>query len=147
LNCILCAMTIFNLSRARFAKQAAAALCVALFMSAGARVWADKAAARPNDATVRPLMLRDLEQSNDKVVSMSTVEYAPGGSSAPHRHDAQVFVYVLEGSVRMQVEGSPAVTLGPGDTFYEGPNDVHTVSANASSTHIARFLVVMIKNK
>ena len=78
---------------------------------------------------------------------MLTVEYGPGGPAPSHRHNAQVFVYVLEGSVRMQVEGSPVVTLGPGETFYQSPTDVHTVSANASSTRSARLLVVMIKNK
>ena len=76
-----------------------------------------------------------------------TVEYAPGGKSPPHRHHAQVFVYVLEGSVRMQVQGSPAVTLGPGGTFYESPDDLHAVSENASQTKAAKFLVVMVKDK
>ena len=75
-----------------------------------------------------------------------TVEYAPGGKSPPHRHHAQVFVYVLEGSVRMQVQGSPAVTLSPGGTFYESPDDLHVVSENASQTKPAKFLVVMVKN-
>jgi quercetin dioxygenase-like cupin family protein len=78
---------------------------------------------------------------------MLTVEYPPGGATAPHRHDAQVFVYVLAGSVRMQVKGAPEVTLKVGDTFYESPNDVHTVSANASATESAKILVVMIKDK
>ena len=78
---------------------------------------------------------------------METVEYAPGGKSPPHRHHAQVFVYVLEGAVRMQVQGLPAVTLGPGGTFYESPDDVHTISENASQTKPAKFLVVMVKDK
>lgn len=138
MNCILRPMTIRTL------------LFGVLLVSACATVRADKppaTPATPKDATVRQLMLRDLEQSSDREVSMLTVEYGPGGSSLPHRHNAQVFVYVLEGSVRMQVEGSPVVTLGPGETFYESPTDVHTVSANASSTRSARLLVVMIKNK
>jgi len=78
---------------------------------------------------------------------MLTVEYVAGGASLPHRHNAQVFVYVLSGSVRMQVEGSPAVKLGPGQTFYEGPDDIHTVSANASRTKPAMILVFMVKDK
>ena len=78
---------------------------------------------------------------------MLTVEYLPGGASLPHRHNAQVFVYVLEGAVRMQIEGSAPVTLGPGETFYEGPDDIHTVSANASQTKPARILVFMVKEK
>ena len=103
--------------------------------------------AAASDAVVAPLMVRDLIGAPDKEVTMETVEYAPGGRSSPHRHHAQVFVYVLEGSVRMQVQGSPAVTLGPGGTFYESPDDLHTVSENASQTKPAKFLVVMVKDK
>ena len=76
-----------------------------------------------------------------------TVEHAPGGSNAIHRHNAQAFVYVLEGSVVMQLKGGQQVTLTPGQTFYEGPDDVHVVDRNASSTHPAKFLVFLIKNK
>jgi quercetin dioxygenase-like cupin family protein len=100
-----------------------------------------------SDAVVAQLLTRDLIGVPGKQVTMETVEYAPGGKSPPHRHHAQVFVYVLEGSLRMQVQGSPAVTLGPGGTFYESPDDVHVVSENASQTKPARFLVVMIKDK
>ena len=100
-----------------------------------------------SDAVVAPLMARDLIGIPGKEVTLETVEYAPGARSPPHRHHAQVFVYVLEGTLRMQVQGSPAVTLGPGSTFYESPEDVHTVSENASQTQPAKFLVVMIKDK
>lgn len=103
--------------------------------------------AAASDAVVAPLITRDLIGLPGKEVTMETVEYAPGGKSPPHRHDAQVFVYVLEGSVRMQVQGSPAVTLGPGGTFYESPDDLHVVSENASPTKPAKFLVVMVKDK
>lgn len=99
------------------------------------------------DATVHPLLTQDLPQIPGKEVSMLTVEYLPGGASLPHRHDAEVFVYVLEGSVVMQVDGQKAVTLGPGATFHEGPNDIHRQSANASATQPAKFLVFMIKDK
>ena len=78
---------------------------------------------------------------------MLMVEHAPGGSSAVHRHNAQAFVYVLEGSVVEQVKGGKQVTLTPGQTFYEGPDDVHVVGRNASSTKPAKFLVVLIKDK
>ena len=78
---------------------------------------------------------------------MITVEHAPGGSNAIHRHNAQAFVYVLEGSVVMQLKGGKEVTLTPGQPFYEGPDDVHLVDRNASSTKPAKFLVVLIKNK
>lgn len=96
---------------------------------------------------VTPLMTRDLIGARGKEVLMITVAYVPGGASLPHRHDAQVFVYVLEGRLTMQVRGSPAVTLGPGQTFYEGPDDVHQLSANASRTAPAKILVFMVKDK
>ena len=100
-----------------------------------------------SDAVAAQLLTRDLIGLPGKEVTIETVEYAPGGKSPPHRHHAQVFVYVLEGSMRMQVQGSPAVTLGPGGTFYEGPDDLHAVSENASQTKAAKFLVVMVKDK
>ena len=78
---------------------------------------------------------------------MITVEYPPGGADPVHRHDAQAFVYVLEGTVVMQVRGGPEVTLGPGQTFYEGPDDIHVVGRNASTTRPAKFLVMLIKKK
>jgi quercetin dioxygenase-like cupin family protein len=76
---------------------------------------------------------------------MITVEYAPGGSDPIHRHHAHAFLYVLEGAVVMQVQGGQPVTLTPGQTFYEGPNDVHIVGRNASSTQPAKFLVFLVK--
>ena len=103
--------------------------------------------AAASDAVVAPLLTRDLIGMPGKEVTMATVEYAPGGKSPPHSHHAQVFVYVLEGAVRMQVQGSPAVTLGPGGTFYESPDDLHVVSENASASKPAKFLVVMVKDK
>jgi quercetin dioxygenase-like cupin family protein len=93
------------------------------------------------------LSTRDLVGSPDKEIIMETVDYAPGATSAPHRHNAQVFIYVLVGRVTMQVKGGPKQTLGRGQTFYESPTDIHTVSANASGSEPARILVVMIKEK
>ena len=78
---------------------------------------------------------------------MITVEYPPGSSDPIHRHNAHAFVYVLEGSVVMQLKGGQQVTLTPGQTFYEGPDDVHVVDRNASNTNPAKFLVFLIKNK
>jgi quercetin dioxygenase-like cupin family protein len=78
---------------------------------------------------------------------MITVEYAPGEVDPVHRHNAHAYVYVLEGSIVMQVKGGKEVTLTPGQTFYEGPDDVHIVGRNASSTKPAKFLVFLIKNK
>jgi quercetin dioxygenase-like cupin family protein len=96
---------------------------------------------------VTSLMSKDIPESPGREVLMITVEHAPGGSSAIHRHDAHAFVYVLEGSVVMQLKGGQQVTLTPGQSFYEGPNDVHLVDRNASSSRPAKFLVVLIKNK
>lgn len=119
--------------------------CLAVAIWPGA-AGADAAKASP-DAIVKPLMSRDLVGAAGKEVLMITVEYLKGGASLPHRHNAQVFVYVLDGKVRMQVNGSAAVTLGPGETFYEGPEDIHTISANASRTKSARILVFIVKDK
>ena len=96
---------------------------------------------------VTSLMTHDLTENPGREVLVITVEHAPGGSSVIHRHDAHAFVYVLEGSVVMQLKGGHEVTLTPGQTFYEGPDDVHVVDRNASATKPAKFLVVMIKNK
>jgi len=98
-------------------------------------------------AIVQPLMDKDLEGIPGKELLMLTVEYLPGGASLPHRHDAQVCVYVLQGELTMQVEGSPPVTLRRGQTFYESRTDVHVVSANASKTAPAKILVFMVKDK
>lgn len=99
-------------------------------------------------AEVTTLMSKDLmDYCPGKEGEMVIVEYAPGWSDAIHRHHAHAFVYVLEGSVVMQLKGGKEVTLTPGQTFYEGPNDLHTVGRNASTTKLAKFLVVLIKNK
>ena len=103
--------------------------------------------AMAQEPKVTSLMSKDLAENPGKEVLMITVEHAPGGSNAIHRHNAQAFVYVLEGSVVMQLKGGQQVTLTPGQTFYEGPDDVHVVDRNASSTQPAKFLVVLIKNK
>jgi quercetin dioxygenase-like cupin family protein len=100
-----------------------------------------------DDAKVTPLMTKDLTGIAGKEGSMVTVEYPPGASSLEHRHNAHTFVYVLEGSVVMQVKGGKEVTLGPGQTFYESPEDIHTVSKNASNTKPAKFLVFFVKDK
>jgi quercetin dioxygenase-like cupin family protein len=109
-------------------------------------VHADDGKMAAPDATVKELITRAVVGTSGKEVRMLAVEYIPGGASLAHRHNAQVFVYVLEGSVKMQIAGGPLLTLGPGETFYEGPEDIHTVSANASLTKPARILVFMIKD-
>jgi quercetin dioxygenase-like cupin family protein len=99
------------------------------------------------DAKVTSLMSRPVPDNPGKELLMISVEYPPGASDPVHRHNAQALVYVLEGSVIMGVNGEKPVTLTAGQTFYEGPNDVHTVGRNASKTMPARFLVFLLKNK
>ena len=103
--------------------------------------------AMAQEAKITSLMSKDLPESPGKEVLVLTVEHAPGGSSPVHRHNAHAFGYVLEGSIVMQLKGGEQVTLTPGQTFYEGPDDVHVVDRNASSTKPAKFLVFMIKDK
>ena len=99
------------------------------------------------EAKVTPLMSKALADNPGQEVEMITVEYAPGGTDPIHRHNAQAFVYVLEGTIVMQLRGGKEVTLNPGETFYEGPDDVHVVGRNASSTKPAKFVVFLIKKK
>jgi quercetin dioxygenase-like cupin family protein len=122
------------------------ALVVGLAMWQVHSVAADKNPA-PSAAVIQQLMDKELAGVPGRELLMLTVEYLPGGASLPHRHDAQVFVYVLQGAVVMQIAGSPAVTLRKGQTFYEGPTDVHVVSANASKTVPAKILVFIVKDK
>jgi quercetin dioxygenase-like cupin family protein len=109
--------------------------------------WCLVAGAVAQDAKVTPLIAKDLVGIAGKEATIVTVEYAPGGRSTEHRHNAHTFVYVLEGSVVMQVKGGQEVTLVPGQTFYESPEDIHTVSKNASNTKPAKFLVFFVKEK
>ena len=99
------------------------------------------------EAKVTQLLSKDLTDLPGKEGLMITVEYPPGGSDPIHRHNAHAFVYVLEGSVVMQVRGGKQTVLKPGQTFYEGPNDVHIVGRNASRTKPAKFIVFLVKNK
>ena len=99
------------------------------------------------EAKVTDLMSKDLPNLPGKEGLMITVDYPPGSSDPIHRHNAHAFVYVLEGSIVMQVRGGKEVTLTPGQTFYEGPDDVHTVGRNASKTEPAKFVVFLVKDK
>jgi quercetin dioxygenase-like cupin family protein len=99
------------------------------------------------EPAVKTLVTKDLAGPAGQEALVLTVEYAPGVSEPVHRHNAQAFVYVLEGSVVMQVKGQPSVTLNAGDTFYEGKRDVHVVGRNASQTNRARFVVFLVKQK
>jgi quercetin dioxygenase-like cupin family protein len=104
-------------------------------------------AATAQEPKVTPIMSKDLTDVPGKEALMIIVEYPPGGADPIHIHNAHGFVYVLEGSVVMQVKGGKQVTLKPGQTWYEGPDDVHTVGRNASSTKPAKFLVFLVKKK
>jgi quercetin dioxygenase-like cupin family protein len=99
------------------------------------------------EAKVTKLLSKDLTNLPGKAGLMITVEYPPGSSDPIHRHNAHAFVYVLEGSIVMQVRGGKKVTLKPGQTFYEGPDDVHIVGRNASQTKPAKFVVFLVKDK
>ena len=99
------------------------------------------------EAKVTELMSKGLTNLPGKEGLMITVEYPPGSSDPIHRHNAHAFVYVLEGEIVMQVRGGKEVTLTPGQTFYEGPDDVHLVGRNASKTKPAKFVVFLVKDK
>ena len=101
----------------------------------------------PVEAKAQPIFSKDLADIPSKEGLMLFVEYPPGSSDAIHRHNAHAFVYVLEGSIVMQVRGGQEVTLTPGQTFYEGPSDVHVVGRNASQTKPAKFIVFLVKEK
>lgn len=96
--------------------------------------------------TVASLLSMELPDIPGKEALMLAVEYPPGGGDPVHRHDAHAFVYVLEGSIIMQVEGGERMTLTPGQTYYEGPDDLHIVGRNASSTKPAKFVVLLVKD-
>lgn len=99
------------------------------------------------EAKVTPLTTEPLPEYPGKEVQMIVVEYPPGSVDPVHRHHAHAFVYVLEGSIVMGLDGGKDVTLHAGDTFHEGPDDIHTVGRNASNTKPAKFVVLLIKNK
>ena len=119
---------------------------VVLSMSGGRAGQIQPEAHAAPGAKVTQLISENLPDLPGKEGVMITVEYPPGGSDPIHRHNADVFVYVLEGSVVMQLRGGEETTLTPGQTFHEGPNDVHVVSRNASTTEPAKFVVFFVKD-
>ena len=122
-------------------------MIVLLFLMPGTLMAQQPAASQAPQASVKSLTSKDLPEFPGKEVLMITVDYPPGSVDPIHRHNAHAFVYVLEGSIIMQVKGGKEVTLTPGQTFYEGPDDVHVVGRNASSTRPAKFVVFFIKDK
>jgi quercetin dioxygenase-like cupin family protein len=123
--------------------KGSAALLLVCLLPSSAGVLAQNA---KNSVTATPLILRDLAGVPGKEAVLLTVDYLPGGASLPHRHDAQVFLYVAEGSIVTQVEGKEPVTLTVGQTFYEGPEDIHKTARNASKTEAAKLVVFMVKD-
>ncbi len=121
-------------------------LGAALVLSFSAQLTQPARASEPQPVVV-PVMLKDLADLPGKEMLMITVTYPPGTVEHVHRHDAHAFVYVLEGSIVEGLRGGKEVTLTPGQTFYEGPGDVHTVGRNASMTKPAKFVVVLLKKK
>jgi quercetin dioxygenase-like cupin family protein len=126
-----------------------AAIGVIFFLSPALRAEeADKPRTQMFDGVkVTDLMAKDLVSGPGKEVTMINVEYPPGGADPVHRHNAQAFVYVLEGSIEMQMKGGEKVTLHPGDTFYEDPEGIHLVGRNTSDTKPAKTVVLLIKEK
>ena len=120
---------------------------VALALSFGAQFAQTARAADPPQPVVTPLMLKDLTDLPGREMLMISVVYPPGTVEHIHRHDAYAYVYVLEGSIIEGVRGGKEVTLTPGQIFYEGPDDVHTIGRNASKTKPAKFVVVLVKKK
>jgi len=118
-------------------------ICVAMAIAMSAAT----VHAAPDGVSFKSLINKDVPESPGKELAMISVEYAPGGEDPVHRHDAHGIVYVLEGSIVMGVKGGKEVTLKPGDTFYEGPADLHTVGRNASKTKPAKFVVFLLKEK
>lgn len=119
--------------------------CISLGLALG--VFAALPALAAPEAAVTMLMTKDLADMPGKEAISFIVDFPPGSVDPVHRHDAHAFVYVLEGSIVMGVKGGKEVTLTPGQTFYEGPADIHTVGRNASATKPAKFLVTMVKDK
>ena len=116
-------------------------MLVLLFLIPSTLMAQEPATGRAPQASVTSLTSKDLPELPGKEVLMITVDYPPGSVDPIHRHNAHAFIYVLEGSIIMQVKGGKEVTLTPGQTFYEGPDDVHVVGRNASTTKPAKFIV------
>ncbi|HEY0682076.1 MAG TPA: cupin domain-containing protein [Steroidobacter sp.] len=132
-----------NVSRLKGCKRIACIFLVCLLPAGSAGVFAQTS---KSTVTATPLLTKELIGVPGKEAVMLSVEYLPGGESMPHRHDAQVFLYVVEGSIVTQVEGQAPVTLTAGQTFYEAPGDIHKTARNASKTEPAKLVVFFVKD-
>ena len=131
----------------KMGKVVALLLCGIVFAAVSKMTLTMAATTEPKEAKLTELMSKDLTDLPGKEGLMLVIEYPPGSSDPIHRHNAHGFIYVLEGSIVMQVRGGKEVTLTPGQTFYEGPEDVHVVGRNASQTKPAKFVVFFVKDK
>jgi quercetin dioxygenase-like cupin family protein len=122
-------------------------ISMAAFLATLLSVVSVSLSAQQPEPKVTPLTTKELTDIPGKEVLLLTVDYPPGAADSPHRHNADAFVYVLEGSVVEQVKGGQPVTLKAGQTFYEGPDDIHVVGRNASRTRPARILAILVKKK
>ena len=127
-------------------KAYALVVCTLIAVAVGVTVMMAAPTEAPQ-AKLTELMSKDLTNLPGKEGLMLLIEYPPGSTDPIHRHNAHGFIYVLEGSIVMQVRGGKEVTLTPGQTFYEGPEDVHVIGRNASDTKPAKFVVVFVKDK
>ena len=127
-------------------KAYALVVCTLIAVAVGVTVMMSAPTEAPQ-AKLTELMSKDLTDLPGKEGLMLLIEYPPGSTDPIHRHNAHGFIYVLEGSIVMQVRGGKEVTLTPGQTFYEGPEDVHVIGRNASDTKPAKFVVVFVKDK
>lgn len=116
-------------------------------MIAAAMLLAFSASTLAQGAAVNALFQTDVVDVSNQEIVVLEVTYPPGNESSSHRHNAHTVVYVLEGTVRMAIEGGETQTLGPGEVFYESPADIHSVSMNASDTEPAKILVFFLKEK
>lgn len=123
-----------------------ALVCAGALALAAGSSGAAESPSKASAAAVKPILTKALPDLAGKEVMMLEVEYPPGGSSPPHRHNANTFVYVLEGALVMAVAGGKEVTVNAGETFYESPTDIHSVSRNASASAPAKFLVFFVKD-
>jgi quercetin dioxygenase-like cupin family protein len=120
---------------------------ISMAVCLGSMLCVVSAPLRAQEPKVTPVVTKELTDIPGKEVLILTVEYAPGGADAIHRHNADAFVYVLEGSVVEQVKGGKPVTVTAGQTFYEGPEDIHSVGRNASKTRPAKLVAILVKDK
>ncbi|MEO7728520.1 MAG: cupin domain-containing protein [Burkholderiales bacterium] len=117
-----------------------------LFLLLPALAAAQSSGAAPQSSR-KILMVKDLPDFPGKEATVLIVEYPPGTSNPPHRHNGHVFLHVLEGQLNAQVKGGELTVLNPGSTYYESPTDIHIISRNPSSTVPAKAMIFLIHDQ